>query len=58
LQYRPPTGASAGTASAMRSTYAWLLGTNETMYLSSATSLINAQSRIVNSFPTLAALSG
>ena len=42
----------------MRRTKDALLGTNETMYLSVATSLMYAQSRIVNSLPTLDGLSG
>jgi hypothetical protein len=58
LQYIPPTGASAGTPSVMRSTNDWLLGTNETVYFSAGTSLMKAQSLIVNSLPTLDAFTG
>jgi hypothetical protein len=58
LQYCPPTGASFGIASSIASTYDWLLGTKDTMYFSSATSLMNAQSRIVKSLPMLEAFTG
>ena len=40
-------------ANVIRSLKDWLLGTNETMYFIAATSLMNAQARIVNSLPTL-----
>ncbi len=45
-------------ANVIRSRKDWLLGTNETMYFSSATSLMNAHARIVNSLPMLEAFSG